>query len=182
MRVYDFWTHGTSVQIEDPDKVQYIRRWGYGTTIRQEHETWNWFHFAIPTPTIIDNINTQYGVVYLKARTGNQGIQSDPREAFISEIGFIDVDKIEPNYQLGSVPTLGENCSAETFGISKKLLYKQPKNGLVICVRVEFKPVPSTTYPPHAVGEITFVGAGARFKVKDAPIKKNDKLNDKLQC
>ncbi|MCP8306361.1 MAG: hypothetical protein H3Z49_04560 [archaeon] len=167
MGVYDFWTHGSSVQVEYPDRVKYIRRSGDGTIIRQEHGTWNWFHFPIPTPTIINNTKTKYDVVYLKARTGNKAIQSEPKEAFISEIGFLDIGKIEANYQLPSVAIVGENCSAEIFGISKKLPEKEVKNGLVICVRVEFKPDPDfdKTYPPQPVGEIIFFGAGARFKV-----------------
>ena len=91
MGVYDCWTHGSSVQVEYPDRLQLIVRYGFGTKIRQEHGTSNWFHFAIPTPTIINNANTKYDVAYLKARTGNpniQGIKSDPKEAFISKIGF----------------------------------------------------------------------------------------------
>lgn len=164
MGVYDFWTHGASVQVEYPDRIQYIRRCGDGTVIRQKHGTWNWFHFAIPTPTIINNARPKYDVAYLKARTGNrniQGIQSWPTEAFISEIGFLDMGKIAHEV-LGTVANVYVNCGAEPFGINKKLPEKEPQNGLVMCVRVEFKPDPASK---GAVGEILFFGAGARFKV-----------------
>ena len=63
MAQYEFWTHGVNVQIEYPDRIVGItgnkhaepRRSGWGTLIYQKENTTNWFHFAIPTPVIINN-------------------------------------------------------------------------------------------------------------------------------
>ena len=61
--LYEYWTHGVNVQIEYPDRLSGLtegesaepRRSGWGTLVRQQENTTNWFHFAIPTPVMIDN-------------------------------------------------------------------------------------------------------------------------------
>jgi hypothetical protein len=57
MTEYVFWIHGVNVQVEytDPTRGVSIRRRGdLGAEIRQNDGTSNWFHFAIPTPTLLD--------------------------------------------------------------------------------------------------------------------------------
>jgi hypothetical protein len=49
------WVHGTSVQEEFPDRLQNIRRLGPYGLFDGKPGTSNWFHFAIPTPVIVDN-------------------------------------------------------------------------------------------------------------------------------
>lgn len=54
------WTHGSAVGVEYPGRVydggpntprNHPRRAGWGTDVRQRSNTFNWFHFAIPTET-----------------------------------------------------------------------------------------------------------------------------------
>jgi subtilisin family serine protease len=49
------WVHGTSVQEEFPDRLENVRRLGPYSLFDGKPGTSNWFHFAIPTPVIVDN-------------------------------------------------------------------------------------------------------------------------------
>jgi hypothetical protein len=66
--LYDFWVHGTSVQVENPELTSpgYVWRQGFATRVRQAPGTANWFHFAIPTPTIFNNMKPMHRSVYLR--------------------------------------------------------------------------------------------------------------------
>ncbi|MFB8792155.1 MAG: DUF6623 family protein [Potamolinea sp.] len=46
------YMHGTSVQVEYTDRIESILRQGFYTTIVGKPNTFNWFHFAIPTLVI----------------------------------------------------------------------------------------------------------------------------------
>lgn len=47
-----YWLHGAAVLIEFPDRLaEPPRRAGWGTVVRQDEGTHNWFHFAPTTPT-----------------------------------------------------------------------------------------------------------------------------------
>ncbi len=164
MGVYDLWTHGTSVQVEYPDRVKYIRRAGWGTNIRQEHGSSNWYHFAIPTPTIINNDRTKYGKVWLKADTGNKDLKIDNRDTFIPRIDVWDNNsriKIFDSAPLGLSPWQGNNCGPINF--EGQLPEGELKYGLVICVNVKFEPYYEE--PETNLGEIWFKTAGARFVI-----------------
>ena len=51
---YEFWVHGTSVQVQMPERAKRITRIGSGTFVGQDKD-FNWFHFPIPTPAKIDD-------------------------------------------------------------------------------------------------------------------------------
>jgi subtilisin family serine protease len=48
------WTHGTSVHEEFPDRFKLTRRMGPYAVFEGKPGTSNWFHFAIPTPVIVN--------------------------------------------------------------------------------------------------------------------------------
>ena len=50
------WIHGHSMQIEYPDRIPYQRRTGMSFDIEGKPGTDNWFHFAIPSPVIINDV------------------------------------------------------------------------------------------------------------------------------
>lgn len=64
------WTHGHSMTIEYPDRVSMLERRGYYIRVRGNQFSWNWFHFAIPTPVIVDNSRLRVGSILLRFRTG----------------------------------------------------------------------------------------------------------------
>ena len=63
------WIHGTSIQIEYPDRVESVRRAGFYAMTVGKANTSNWFHFAIPTPVIVDSSRKRVGPVILRFRT-----------------------------------------------------------------------------------------------------------------
>lgn len=63
------WIHGHSMQIEFPDRVANVRRAGLYIQIDGKSGTTNWFHFAIPTPVIVDDNGLRVGSVLLTFRT-----------------------------------------------------------------------------------------------------------------
>ncbi len=63
------WIHGHSIQIEYPDRISKIWRAGFFAHIEGKAGTNNWFHFAIPTPVIVDSRRLRVGSVLLVFRT-----------------------------------------------------------------------------------------------------------------
>lgn len=59
---YDYWIHGASVQAENSDSRLGLKitRLGWRADVTQARDTWNWFHFAIPTPTYLDDDEVQH--------------------------------------------------------------------------------------------------------------------------
>jgi len=63
------WVHGTSIKVELPDRVESMRRYGFYTRITGKPNTRNWFHFAIPSPVIVNGDRKRVGPVILRFRT-----------------------------------------------------------------------------------------------------------------
>lgn len=63
------WIHGHSMQIEHPDQITSIWRAGFYIRIIGNSGTYNWFHFAIPTPVIVNDRRLKVGSVMLCFRT-----------------------------------------------------------------------------------------------------------------
>lgn len=150
MSRYNFFTHGTSVQVEYPQRVKYIRRAGHYTQVRQAADTWNWFHFAIPTSTVHDNDTMVHWDVYLKAWVNEN--------ARIANVHVWDGDRRVQNFggpkePKGTPPLPFVNQTVDWYG---DIPNQKVKHGLVVCVRVEF-----LTGTP--VGEVRFMGAGGAF-------------------
>ncbi len=68
---YASWIHGHSMQIEYPDRIANQRRTGMSFDIEGIPGTDNWFHFAVPTPVIINDIRMQAHQVMLCFKTGS---------------------------------------------------------------------------------------------------------------
>jgi len=68
---YASWIHGHSMQIEYPDRIVYQRRTGMSFDIEGAPGTDNWFHFAIPTPVIINDVRLRADSVMLRFRTAS---------------------------------------------------------------------------------------------------------------
>lgn len=62
------WAHGTSAQVEFPERLRPnnpVRRQGWGTTFSGPSRAENWFHFAIPTPVILDDVRPAVGKIFV---------------------------------------------------------------------------------------------------------------------
>jgi hypothetical protein len=83
---YASWIHGHSMQIEYPDRIASQRRAGYSINVEGKAGTSNWFHFAIPTPVIIDDVRLRADCVMLRFTTGSV-------DAFVRHVHVYDGEK-----------------------------------------------------------------------------------------
>lgn len=75
------WTHGHSMQIEYPGKIQSTWRAGFFIRVVGKPNTTNWFHFAIPTPVIVNGKRLSVGSCMLRFKTG--GLQAVVRDVHV---------------------------------------------------------------------------------------------------
>jgi peptidoglycan hydrolase-like protein with peptidoglycan-binding domain len=64
------WIHGTAVTVELPANMESVRRFGFFTRLIGKPNTQNWFHFALPTPVIVNNDRKVLGPCMLRFQTG----------------------------------------------------------------------------------------------------------------
>lgn len=65
------WTHGLAVQLESTSWS--ALRQGFFTTVRPSNESTSaWFHFAIPTPVIVNDVLLKADSALVRFATGNQ--------------------------------------------------------------------------------------------------------------
>lgn len=53
--IHASWIHGTSIEAELTDQFVFARRYGFYSLFDGKPNTLNWFHYAIPTPVIVDS-------------------------------------------------------------------------------------------------------------------------------
>lgn len=63
------WIHGTSLQVEFPDRIARTWQAGFYTEIEGKPNTENWFHFAIPSKVIVNDRRLRIGSVMLLGET-----------------------------------------------------------------------------------------------------------------
>ncbi|MBN1509400.1 MAG: hypothetical protein JW955_21315 [Sedimentisphaerales bacterium] len=80
---YASWIHGHSMQIESPDRLARLIRVGWCVFVEGKPGTENWFHFAVPTPVIIDDVRLQADSVMLRFATGSV-------DAFVRDVHVYD--------------------------------------------------------------------------------------------
>lgn len=138
------WIHGTSVQVEFPERLSSIRRLGYYTSVVGEPDSSNWFHFAIPTPSVVDNDGKPIGSVSLSFRTGIQAVVRDVHiwDGFTNLARHNDINLTGTQYHkrlgIANVPHVGE--------------------GIGVSIGVDF----GAGFSFHR--RIIFVGAGCDFR------------------
>lgn len=66
---YASWIHGHSMHIEYPDRIVSERRTGFSINLDCKPGLTNWFHFAIPTPVIVNDVRLKVGAVMLRFKT-----------------------------------------------------------------------------------------------------------------
>ena len=138
---FDYYIHGVNVQIEytHAELGLYVRRAGFGTVIRQNQGTSNWFHLAIPTPTFLDDGKVNYLWARLRGWINNGAT----------------VEQVHVWHGRSRILTNNVSLSArdidEPFDLSKA----RCTNPIVMCVFVNFD---------GEDGEIRFDGAGVQFE------------------
>lgn len=150
-KYYNYSVHGVSTDIEYPGRLTdrngngpaYPRRAGWGTQIYQK-EGFNWFHFALPTPTRIrSNNKIMIWSAYFDVEIGGA-----------AELSKIDVREGEGNIIYSKTTHLKQGKHSESFS-----LRSAANKPIVISVRVDF----NSEWSP-GVGEVIFRGAGGNFR------------------
>ncbi len=148
---YNMWIHGHSMQIEDPDGLRSIHRYGSSIRVEGEQDATPWFHFAIPTPTIVGMDSLRLEFVMLRFNLGNS--------TRIQQVHVYDgEEKLTELNDLPGYPTV-------PLGKWYTGWYRVPDRpnvsyGLGISVMVHFLGVPVTSEESHCVH---FSSAGMRY-------------------
>lgn len=157
MANWTFWTHGSSVAVEYPDRIHSIRPMGMGVLVEQagqagNRDSWlNWFHFAIPTPTEID------GDSRIELRSAYLRVKLIERQTFVREMAVWAGDA-----QIMAGPTMEEERGEHAYYHEILLPHVRPTGdggvpgGVVVCALVDFS-------PGAPVGKIHLIGAGITF-------------------
>jgi hypothetical protein len=59
------------MQIEFADRINSIRRAGFSIRVEGKPNTENWFHFAVPTPVIVNDRRLRAGLVMVCFRSNS---------------------------------------------------------------------------------------------------------------
>jgi len=98
------YIHGTSVQVEYTDRIANIFRRGYYTTIEGKPNTFNWFHFAIPSLAITGQEKVQGGFVYFSTGSNNVAVRNLHLYVFTKKVAASDNLNLFGNNPLCYVP------------------------------------------------------------------------------
>lgn len=95
------WTHGTDLRVEVPDNVTSLRRYGFFTRVVGKANTTNWYHFAIPTPVIVDNNRLAFARAMLRFITGGpsavvRDVHIYDGSSRISAHQFVNLSGVQP--------------------------------------------------------------------------------------
>ena len=151
MSDYALWTHGVSMEVENAGggRGLHIQRTGFGTKIKQNRGTSNWFHLAVPTPTLWEGEHLRLCAASLRVDVNNDAVikRVHVRESLEGETGYCskvcDSGDINITGQVTHIPL-------DHFG--------QVEGPLAICAYVEFE---------GDDGEIRSIGAGALFRTRE---------------
>jgi len=81
------WIHGHSMEIEYPDRLASMRRAGFSINVEPKSNSTNWFHFAIPTPVIVDDVRLRVNQVMLRFKTYSV-------DAWVRDVHVYDGEKL----------------------------------------------------------------------------------------
>jgi len=159
---FKFWTHGVSVVPEytkeytGTDNGLYLRRTGFGSIVRQNLGTGNWFHFAIPSATRLDDDASKHYLAWLRFRINTdavikqihvRGNQRNSESPIIWQSGSISITGQDTQYDIDLRKQGSGSFAARVSNFSY--------GPVVISVNVYFE---------GAKGEVLFTGAGVHFE------------------
>ena len=139
------WVHGSSMQIEYPNRVTSVRHTGPFVRIEGAEGQNTWVHFPIPTPAVVNGTKMKVGTALLSFRTR--------AKATVHEVIVYDGDKrIAEHMDLN----LKEDNLEARFEVPGS---PEVNQGINITVGVLF----GTNAPDVRSMQIEIVGAGIEF-------------------
>jgi len=91
---YASWIQGYVMQVEHPELLASDSRIGWCAFVTGNPGTENWFHFAIPTPVVVNDVRLQADSIMLRFDTGSA-------DAWVRQVDIWDGWK-----QIGTFPDL----------------------------------------------------------------------------
>ncbi|MGD2110440.1 MAG: hypothetical protein PVI86_13755 [Phycisphaerae bacterium] len=147
------WVHGSGVQIEREGYFISKQRTGYGAHFKTHGS--EWFHFAVPTPVIVDGKRSSLTKVFVFYKT--EGVAKITGLHIYDAGGSPFTTKIKA---LNNLSLAGDHCTsidqANAWVVTPS---HSMKYGLGLSVLVDFGP-----RSPAGVAGIWFVAAGADFQ------------------
>ncbi len=139
------WAHGHSMAIEFPNNILSERKLGYYYRVIGKANTTNWFHFATPTPVIVDNNRLSIDSAMLRFRSKSTNADVTAVHVYDGEIKILNRN--------------GLNLSPKNFGLERFNIRprKDVKWGIGISVGVRFSGNTNTK------NTIEFAAAGVDF-------------------
>lgn len=160
------WVHGTIVEAKDPSKLVSITRKGKGTDVVGMQNTYNWFHFPIATPVILDDQRPALVKVFVFYNTKVPPLPGPPppgpaqQPPLITDVRVYDgPNKVK---EFNNLTLSGDHDS--TIDQWNSWVVDPPvtiRYGLGLSVHVHFRP-PFLPAPISTYG-IRFTSAGADF-------------------
>ena len=144
---YKFWIHGVNVHVQNESATASIKRYSQGTKIRQ-NAGGNWFHLAIPTPTLLNDHEVEQVDAFLRGKINGQ--------ATIKNVHIWRGGEPRDHRVLAKDYPDGQGLSNRILDELYNLPDEACHDPLVMCIYVDFE----------NGGEIFFAGAGARFDEK----------------
>ena len=150
--LYASWIHGTAFNAEDQNAINGVVRFGWGANFRGKPGSFTWFHVAVPTPVITDNIRIELEKVFVFYKTTHCVIKSVHLYDGPTKFKSIDNLSLSGDRSNGIVAT-------NTWSVSP---LRPMAWGLGISLGVQFSVGIDSPINP----ELLFTTAGADFKVK----------------
>ncbi len=154
---HEFWSHGVTVvpqqtpHLTGHDNGLFMMPLSWGTVVRQNGGTTNWFHIPISTPVIVDDWTPYAQHAYVKIR--------------LAPDAHIDVLTVRETTTLGSSRTISHH---DLFGHQrefdngyKQLINQKVSGPLCISFSARFE-----GNGPAEDRDILFAGAGVAFEEK----------------
>ena len=146
--VYEFWTPGVNLIVQDePTAADSVRRNSQGTRVRQNRGE-NWFHYGLPTATMLDNHASDLVHGYL---WGYINAQARVQSVHVYRGGYQHSVSISESriWRVDDLNWTGRSLEELTINLPD-LRANAP---ITFCIKADF----------DSGGEIFFAGAGVRY-------------------
>lgn len=150
--LYASWIHGTSFEVENANMVNGVTRFGWGSEFHGKSGGFAWFHAAVPTPVITDNIRVELQKVFVLFKTTAATIKSVHVYDGPAKIRSFDNLSLQGDRSNG---IFADNAFAITPRVAMKW-------GLGLSIGVQFH----VGIDSQIKIEMLFTNAGADFQVK----------------
>lgn len=117
------WVHGSSMQVEYPNRVTSVRHTGPFVRIEGAEGQNTWVHFPVPTPTVLDGTKTRAGTALVSFRTRSHASVHEvivyDGEKRIAEHTGLDLrdDNLDSRFDVPNNPEVGQGINI-TVGVT----------------------------------------------------------------